>query len=255
MNLWVPEYEPDEHETQITALYDRPVPDDPPTPHVERSIVICFTNRCGSNYLSEALRSTGSVQGAQEHLNYATVGNRTRRMNLPSFGHYLVQLGDEFGHRGILTLKAGLKQLYFVASLGLLGCALPAPSFVLIERNDVVAQAVSWVIATQTGHWTRVLEPHEAELAYSYDAIDGRIEAILNENASFRAFLSKNGLDSVFVQYEDLWRFPNRTVSRLADELRLSDGEYRRERVEIERQTSSTNREWKERYIREVASR
>lgn len=255
MSWWVPPYEPSDHEIAVESLYGRQVDSGRRDAFpVERTLFICFTNRSGSNYLSAALASTGKVKPAREYLNHPMIERRSHRLGITHFDDYLRQIADEFGHNDTFTLKAGLRQLYHLAKLGFLDDLLPDPRFILITRDDVVAQAVSWVVASQTGQWTSNQERGDAELEYDFAAIHTRIGVLLEENVAFRAFLSRNGCETHFVRYEDMRARPGRTVKTLAEALGFESVQFRPGRVAIKSQHSPVNAEWKARYLEDVRS-
>jgi len=255
MNVWIPDYEPSDHEHVIETLFATVDSGNrgPPFP-VKQTILLCFTNRSGSSFLAASLASTGSVNLAREYLNHPMVTRRSARFGIRSFDEYLRQLAGQFGHEGVFALKVGLSQLMYLARLRFIGELLPDPNFILIERDDRVAQAISWVIALHSGQWTSIQGKVSAEPEYDFQAINNRIDTILRENAAFRTFLSRNGLKSEFVRYEQLKADPAREVKRLAEGLGLGGATFRAERVEIDPQRSPINDEWKHRYLEEVRS-
>lgn len=254
MTLWLPDYQPSDHEIEIERLFDTVDTGERDFP-VERTLVICFTNRSGSTFLGQALAATGSVKPAREYLNHPVVRRQSEQRGIASFSAYLIDLAKRFGHRGILTMKAGLGQLYYLARLGFIGDLIKDPTFVLIERDDTLAQAVSWAIALQTGQWKSTQESSDVPLEYDFHAIDTRIDSILTENAAFRAFFARNGCDVEFVRYEQLRSSPAEVVSDLASELGLDSTDYQPESVDIVPQRSSVNSEWKRKYLDDVSAR
>jgi LPS sulfotransferase NodH len=217
--------------------------------------LICFTNRSGSTFLAEALAATGSVKPAREYLNHPVVRRQSSDRGITSFDAYVIDLAKRFGHRGVFTVKAGLGQLYYLAKLGFLGELIKDPTFLLIERDDTLAQAVSWAIALQTGQWKSTQEGSDAAPEYDFDAIDTRIESILTENAAFRAFFARNACDVEFVRYEQLRSQTAAVIADLAGRLGLESAIFREDQVEVSPQMSTINAEWKARYLDEVRGR
>lgn len=251
MSWWIPEYAPSDHEMEIDALFETVDAGERDFP-VERALLICFTNRSGSTFLGEALAATGSVKPAREYLNHPVVRRQSTQRGIESFDAYLIDLAHRFGHRGIFTTKTGLGQLYYLAKLGFLGDLIKDPTFLLIERDDTLAQAVSWAIALQTGQWKSTQERSDAEPLYDFDAIDSRIDAIVTENAAFRAFFARNDCDVEFVRYEQLRSQPAAVIGELAEKIGLESTRYQEDQVQISPQRSSINSEWKARYLDEV---
>jgi len=254
MTWWFPDYPPSDHEVEIGTLFQEVDSGSRDYP-ADRTLLICFTNRSGSTFLGEALAATGSVKPAREYLNHPVVRRQSTQRGITSFDAYLIDLAGRFGHQGILTVKSGLGQLYYLAKLGFLGDLIKDPAFILIERDDTLAQAVSWAIAFQTGQWKSTQERSDQPVEYDFDMIDKRIDSILSENAAFRAFFARNDCHVEFVRYEQLRASPKEVIEDVATKLGLESAHYRQEQVSIAPQRSSMNAEWKTRYLSEVASR
>ena len=251
MRWWLPDYEPSDHEQAISSLFSpHVVRDRRQSISADRTLILCFTNRSGSNFLASALASTGGVGLSREFLNHPVVRRRSERLGIGHFDDYLCQLAEEFSKEGWLTVKAGLKQLYYLAKLELLETLLPKPVFVLVNREDVVAQAVSWLVAIQSGQWTSSHQVEDREPVYDFGAIDQRVDAILAENAAFIGFLARNGAETHHVRYEDLVRRPGEVVGNLATALDFSQTEYRPGRIRTEKQRSTFNLNWESRVPR-----
>lgn len=254
MTWWIPDYEPSDHETQIEKFYpeiDAGARDYP----ADRTLFVCFTNRSGSTFLGEALASTGSVKPAREYLNHPVVKRQSSQREIESFDAYLIDLAERFTHGGVFTLKAGLRQLYYLAKLGFIGDVLKSPSFLLIERDDVLAQAVSWAVALQTGQWKSTQDSAQSNLEFDFDVIDTRIDSILAENAAFKAFFARNDCTVEFVRYEQLRSNPAEVIADLAASLKLDRTTYNPDRVNIAPQRSSVNAEWRELYLEKLKRR
>lgn len=254
MSWWLPDYDPSDHETEIDKFYAKVDAGTRGYP-ADRTLFICFTNRSGSTFLGEALASTGSVKPAREYLNHPVVSRQSSERSINSFDAYVIDLAERFTHRGVFTLKTGLRQLYYLAKLGFLGDLLENPSFVLIERDDTLAQAVSWAVALQTGQWKSTQETARSNLEFDFDMIDSRIDSILRENAEFKAFFARNDCAVEFVRYEQLRSKPAEVVAELATALGLERTTYNPDRVNIAPQRSSVNAEWRELYLEKLKRR
>lgn len=65
------------HRAAITGLFAPDAPAVAPDPAL-RFVFLCFTNRCGSNYLAELLASTGALNPAEEVFNGDTIAEHVR---------------------------------------------------------------------------------------------------------------------------------------------------------------------------------
>jgi trehalose 2-sulfotransferase len=79
----------------------------------------------------------------------------------------------------------------------------PQPRYVFLWREDVVAQAVSWARAVQTGyyhHWDRPL----GEATFDFEQIDALVREASANTASWRRWFAENEIDPLTVRFEDL---------------------------------------------------
>ena len=84
----------------------------------------------------------------------------------------------------------------------------PHPEFVYLERQDRVRQAVSAVVASQTGLWRSIpgvgRQQAAAKPQYDYDRIAGMIGFADYCHAHWRRFFAVNGIAPCRLTYEDL---------------------------------------------------
>jgi trehalose 2-sulfotransferase len=73
-------------------------------------------------------------------------------------------------------------------------------------RGDVVAQAVSWALAEQTGYWHDEggTAPPRRQPQFDFDEVDGRVKTIAEHNASWRKWFASYDIGPLLVRYEDL---------------------------------------------------
>ena len=117
-------------------------------------VFIVFTNRSGSTYLGELLASTGGFNAAGEPLNIDAVVSGCAERGCASLSQYLARIAAEQAFAGHFVVKASISQLATLAHHGLLARILGRSRFVVVERVDKLAQAISWHIATGTGLYT-----------------------------------------------------------------------------------------------------
>ncbi len=220
----------------------------------ELSVFICFTNRCGSNFLGDLLAATGQLPRSGEFLNAPTVLNRSRAAGITGFDFYCRLLHEKNAKAGRLVTKAGIEQLAMLARLGYFGTLFPNPHFIHIHRYDVLAQAVSYQFAFHTREWIAGQEKANADDSAEYDRakIAARIERVNLENAMIRQFLQANRLRCLPVQYEHLEAMPNQTVAMIAAWLGLGPAKIDRRRLKVARQVSDLKRQFYDRYLSET---
>ncbi|MEM6477425.1 MAG: Stf0 family sulfotransferase [Pseudomonadota bacterium] len=146
---------PGEHEIGAARLFgpdacafseDRAVLDVP-------LLLIAFTNRSGSSLFGELLVQSGAFGGGGEFLNAPALAEMRHETGAQSLPEHIATLARESTAPGqAFALKASWEQLAMVARWRL-AAMFPAVHVIHVFRDDTVAQAVSFSIALQTGHW------------------------------------------------------------------------------------------------------
>lgn len=221
----------------------------------ELSLFICFTNRCGSNYLADLLASTGALPRAGEFFNAPFVLGRSRQAGVAGFDGYCRLLHSSNSVAGRFAAKASIDQLAMLARLGYFGTLFPNPHFIHIQRYDVLAQAISHRFAAHTNEWAAGHEKAASDdsVEYDYGKIAVRIERIGVVNAMIRQFLQTNRLRYLPVMYETLDAMPDRTIAMICDWLGLGPVEIDAKRLRVSRQVSELKRQFYDRYLNETA--
>jgi LPS sulfotransferase NodH len=216
-------------------------------------LFLCFTNRCGSNYLAQLLAATGAFNEAGEFFNAPTVFEHAVPRGLRSLAAYFSVLPEIVPHRGRLAAKAGIDQLVMLADAGILDALGGRARYLLLERQDRLGQAISRVIASQNGRWTTAHESDLPDSALVYDrfAIDLELAKITRANAAFLLFFRANAIVPIHIAYEALMREPGESFRTIAGALDIKRLAYRPSRVTIHRQSGDINHEWRNRYLNE----
>ena len=143
-----------------------------------------------------------------------------------------------------------LSRMYDEDDLAVLCSFFPEPSFVWIRREDVVAQAVSWAKAAQTGQWAS-FQPVETEPVFDFDQVDGLYHVARVHDAAWARWFAAHGVDPLRVGYEELAADPAGAVEDVLARLRLdrSPGAGRPP-MELARQADTVNLDWAARYRR-----
>ena len=238
---------PSGHRAALEAAFG-PLRADPGSlPPGRPMLFLCFTNRCGSNYLAQLLASTGAFNEAGEFFNAETVLAHAASLGLRSLHAYFAALPGLVPARPFLAAKASADQLAILADAGLLAADA---QYVLLERQDRLAQAVSRVIASQNARWTTAhpaTRPDES-LVYDGAAIAREMEKIAYGNAALYAFFAANGVVPVHVTYEALERNPQEVVDLIATRMGAAGLKIRCGDVTIGRQSGALNAAWIQRF-------
>lgn len=261
------------------AQNDFAVWDGPPA----RTIVICSHPRSGSTLLGEAVHFAGGLGCPLEYLHRGfrpTLAERWRAPDLPSYvaamhrwrtdpsGTLSIKLfwqdveeiaheraPDRFAPPGTHPPEA-LGEVDYRAYQAVFDDILPAAEFVYLERRDVVRQAVSAVVAAQTGMWRSIpgVGRTEAtgEAGYDYDRILAMVAFARDSADHWAGYFAANAAAPLKVDYEQLVRDYAGTMGALLAALDRP-GEAPPQRMQ--RQSNATNEAMVLRFLQEHAAR
>ncbi len=221
------------------------------------TLVICFTNRSGSNLLAEGIERYSNAAYGGEYFNHPSVIGFCRKRKINSFSEFCIRLQNHTlgkSKKRIFCTKLGQSQLYFLTKIKALPYLLPNPKFVLIKRRDVLAQAVSFSIANQTLKWNNKQEGNGEKAVFQQDDIAKRVKAIVTANAYFDEYFALTGEKCFQFYYEDLVEGFNGKMSELISNLGLEQvatPEY--SAISLKRQGNSINQQYSDR-MRQVCS-
>lgn len=144
------------------------------------------------------------------------------------------------------------------ADLDLLTRAFGPTGFVYLRRDDVIAQAVSWLRAEQTGVW------HEADLSlqgdgqvpqFDADKIHELVQLVNEHNAAWQEWFTSVGVTPDQVRYEDLVADPVGVTRGILDYLGLELPPGHEIRARHRRLADDLNTQWIARYRGAVRDR
>jgi len=214
-------------------------------------LFLCFTNRCGSNYLAHLLATTGAFNEAGEFFNAPTVLKHAASLGLRSLPAYFSALPTLVAHPGRIAAKASVDQLLMLADAGVLDALRDRATYLLLERQDRLGQAISREIAWQNGRWTtaHVSDVPDSALRFDRAAIEAHMAVIACENAAFSLLFSVNGTAAVRITYEALLANPAAAVGAVAATMGLPVLHPRPEKLAIQRQSNEVNAAWRSIYL------
>lgn len=232
------------------AQFD-PEMDCPETDWAKRFFLIASTPRCGSHYLGHMLGETGECGVPLEYLNAGNLrhwARRFRTFRLDVLFSKFVQ--HRTSANGTFTLKAHWHQYEpHIESLDGLTLGLGFEKIVWISRRNQLSQAISTVIAQQTGVWISGAKP-VGEAHFDYDAIVKVANSTRHANLQWRDQINTLAPErSMTLVYEDLLsddavRKNVQEFFGLKTKLKPSD--------RTKKQTNEINILWKKRFTEEV---
>lgn len=152
---------------------------------------------------------------------------------------------------GVFGLKAHFNQAIPHFKSGFMAHYFGELKFIVVKRRDRLGQAISGVIAEQTGSWTS-LENQKASPVYDSQALETNIGSILYQEFLWERFLEVNSFSFHTVFYEDLVENTHSTLNSLAsylgEELGTFDPAMGANASGLTRQADATNVEWRQQY-------
>lgn len=247
--VFYPEITANEHLEKISGYFgglerrQADIPDD------LRFIFICFTNRSGSNYLAELLCSSQTLPEAGENLNFDSVIGHARQKNLKSFQDYFSFLLRRTQRNGFVAIKIAPGHIELLGRTGILDQIITRSQFILMERSDKLAQAISHLIAFQTGKFMSTMDDGAKHPEFDRAQLDNIITTIADEYRDFNLFFARNGLVPTHMIYEQLVDAPMQRMSYLARQLGIAGLRIEPAGLRLGRQSGDVNEAWKSLYV------
>lgn len=189
---------------------------------IRNMIIVHFTNRSGSNYFCDLLGKAVSRPSLYESLNWDAVVNQSKRRSIHRFSDYV----SLYLCKQPSIVKASTDQLFMLTKWGYLRPAsamgsMPGPWILSVQRSDVISQAVSFAIATQTGKYASFQENKvlPSEVIFDADLISRLIAGFGREYQDFLTLTSALGYQPYKVYYEDLLIDPQPVIADLCRRL------------------------------------
>jgi LPS sulfotransferase NodH len=248
-------YEQSPHEKTLYEVFTD-APEVAPHPSRLRCVLLGFVNRSGSNYLADLLRSTGKFVGLDESLNDYSFRELAPAYGTKSFAEYLKRLHWEQASRPgqIWGMKVGWMQLTMLLRTRAIPNLLD-PSLVLIRRRDVIAQAISYFIATKTQQWTTSDEAVVDRNKVVYDGQDilDIIQHIMQDYSMFDQIVTCTGLPYGEIFYEDLLDSPEKIICNIARTLCGHAFAVAPDTVRVKIQRDVVDQQFKERFLDDLS--
>jgi LPS sulfotransferase NodH len=228
---------------------------------VTTSYFVCATPRTGSSLLLGLLGSTGVAGHPQAYFRAPDEPLWARRWGLPATAGYDAYVRAALAHgrtgNGVFGAKlmwGTLDELLTKLSPDGLTGTFGQTRFVYVHRGDVVAQAVSWLRAEQTGTWylggdgeiSGTVHTGRAP-AFDPDRITELIGTITEHNAAWEAWFASAGVEPHRLSYEQLTADPAAAVHDILRFLGLPRPAGHPVAAH-RRQADDLNRQWASRY-------
>ncbi len=189
------------------------------------TLVIHFTPRSGSSWLSSLLEGTGRLGTGLELFNPTFMPNIAKHYGARTLDEYIEMARYFSARKGVLSFEITSHQLnaVFKNTSDFFDIYRGCPSYWLI-REDIVAQAVSLakMVRTNVGHATisSRAELKKSDDIFSYDAgeIKRWLKHILVAERQSEKFFEGQGISPLRLAYEKITKMtPNALLSEIAN--------------------------------------
>lgn len=216
-----------------------------------RGYAICAVPRSGSNFLCQLLAATGVLGRPLEYFN----GPARRTLDHPRYPddpHAQVAAIQTLGAttNGVYGVKLFPEQFRAVQQAGWTE-ALPSLSFVRLERRDRLGQALSWARALQTGQYRSNSPAGEHDAVYDPDLIQQCLSNIVRDEARWRHWFARTGVEALSLDYEALVADPAAAVRSIAALVGVEAPAPDLRRVDLRRQRDGQTDRWRARFLSE----
>jgi LPS sulfotransferase NodH len=214
---------------------------------------MAFVNR--SNHVADVLKSTGRFVGFDEMLNDTVIRHLAPQYGVSTLSAYIEKvLSQQVKYAGqVWGVKAGSAQLAMLLRYGIIANIL-RPSVIRVRRRDIVAQAISMMIAEQTRQWTSLDEKSDTETQYDGQRIVHHIRSISNSYALLDQVVATVGLPVFDIVYEEFLDRPHDIVSDLGLKLIGQSVVPQMDKLQLTPQRNDINIEFRNRFVAESGS-
>ncbi|MCA2009776.1 Stf0 family sulfotransferase [Tritonibacter mobilis] len=216
-----------------------------------------FTNRSGSNLLAAYLRTCPPLAGFGEDLNPSSLRARARAMNSRSLPDFLCDISARGNGKAVFGFKTSFEQLRMLYRNNIPAMYNGGVKLIEIRREDLVAQAISYQIALQTGAWSsRIKTPPHPDPVCDPEALHAIIQGLTAAQTRMDILVERHLVDRLIIRYEDLVLEPDAILQKVGRFLGFDAKDWRAERPPLKRQANSTNDAFRatfRRYLRQQA--
>lgn len=229
-----------------------------------KNYMVCSTVRSGSTLLCKTLEQLEGGGQPQEHFHRHTIQRLKLDHNPDAFLRYCQTIfEDSLAEHRVFGIKMHWWQLFDClrlarqsprfepqSDLDILNSLFPDLRFIYLQRRDVIAQAVSAAIATQTGRWEK-LKPssgkstkpaQEKPLKFQPWRIYEWHQALKSHHQSWQDFFADHHLAHHNIIYEDLVDAFIPQMARAMDYIGIDEtGQLDQLEIPTRRQATQTN--------------
>ena len=190
----------------------------------QRYLFICMTPRSGSTFLGSLLRANSFPQtGEHFRMVGGTLDKRLSISGAATFEEMFKFIVEtKSSPDGLFSTKCDFPQFYPLLASGVFEHYLSNVSWVMLNRNDILLQAISLFIAKKSNYFHTSKEhlKYRTEVnsvEYDYNEILSCLNSIENMRADWERFFQAFSINPLRISYEDLVADAAGTVTDIAD--------------------------------------
>lgn len=213
---------------------------------------LAFSNRSGSNLLASYLRATPFFSGFHEQLNFDTVERQSLQWECDNFPDYVYEATTRFNKgKFVHGFKASVDQLMMLERFGVPRMYEGGLKIIHITRGDLIGQAISYQIASQTKKWTSKQEGliSEDAVVFNPEQISSLVQDAQYSANAISLFAEIFNVPRLHVTYEMLVNNPQRVLEQVAEFTHQDAANWPVREPDIKRQASELNDEFRARYL------
>lgn len=242
-----------------------------------QAFVICTSPRSGSTLLCKLLAATGKAGNPKSYFHdnsldewqdYLGLGGQSYASGRERLTAFLEAARDQ-GRAGTSLFGLRLQGKSFAYFTGQLKTLFPDRAthaarieaafgktlFIHLTRKDKVAQAVSFVKASQSGLWHKAPDGSELErlsppreLAYDPDLIRQHLDEMTRYDEAWNRWFQEEGLQPLRISYDALSSDPEQVLTTIFDRLGLDPDGARGIELPVAKLSDEVNRDWIDRF-------
>jgi LPS sulfotransferase NodH len=219
---------------------------------------ICMMPRSGSNFLVQCLTETGVLgqPGEYLHRNEPTaLPSIAARFQTPTLDAAMAEImARTRSPNGVFGIKVHIGMLLPLLIEGTFAHTLAHGKFIYTTRDDLLAQAISFVRAQMTGVWLSKNEA-DGEAKFDFDRIRTTITDLSTMMTQWETFFAFHGIQPLRITYEAINRNVDDVVAAIADYLGVSlkaPTNFRARRETVQR--DGISQAWRQKFLAQAGA-
>jgi len=236
------------YEDQFSEEHDFPRVSAP-----SKVLIIASTRRCGSHMLGHALHKTNKFGFPLEYANPANLPEWKRRLRVEDFQEVIAEIQRRrTSPNGVFSIKLHYDHIKLFGGFANVVRRFPNAYYILLSRQDVLSQAVSLSIASQTGVWISGQKPVNDNPKYDFYHINKCLRDTILDNSSWRYTLAASGCNYIEMNFEYVRNNAIESIESIAGfiDIDIDKSEIPNDKV-TKKQGNQKNEEWAKKFSSE----